>query len=225
MRRREPCCAAPLTAASVRLKGTSKNSAGAAQAKGMPWGNWASTISTSVSSRVDASAGMRRAQKCTDCGTSPTRPRRSLAQAERQTLKSLYYSRFPKLLFAYCAARYPWPAEFAKVGRRGDAVAAFGLVIRCQEPLRGQTLRAAPCWHWQVAWTLKARVLFALGYGCGLHASEVVRLKVGRHRPGHRSCRSIEGTQGPQRKLSPGARRWKALPRCVAMVDPPGAAL
>jgi hypothetical protein len=32
---------------------------------------------------------------------------------------------------------------------------------------------------WQVAWTLKARVLFALGYGCGLHASEVVRLKVG----------------------------------------------
>jgi hypothetical protein len=88
----------------------------------MPWGNWASTISTSVSSRVDASAGMRRAQKCTDCGTSPTRPRRSLAQAERQTLKSSYYSKFPKLLFAYCAAQYPWPAEFAKVGRRGDAV-------------------------------------------------------------------------------------------------------
>ena len=30
-----------------------------------------------------------------------------------------------------------------------------------------------------VAKTLKARVLFALGYGCGLRASEVVRLKVG----------------------------------------------
>src|SRR3954467_11432645 len=30
-----------------------------------------------------------------------------------------------------------------------------------------------------VAKTLKARVLFALGYGCGLRASEVVRLRVG----------------------------------------------
>src|SRR2546428_11123422 len=30
-----------------------------------------------------------------------------------------------------------------------------------------------------VAKTLKARMLFALGYGCGLRASEVVRLRVG----------------------------------------------
>ena len=48
-----------------------------------------------------------------------------------------------------------------------------------------------------VAKTLKARVLFALGYGCGLRASEVVRLKAG-DIPGHHPCGPVQGAQGPQ---------------------------
>ena len=51
-----------------------------------------------------------------------------------------------------------------------------------------------------VAKTLKARVLFALGYGCGLRASEVVRAQGRRYRqrPGHHPCGPVQGAQGPQ---------------------------
>ena len=63
-----------------------------------------------------------------------------------------------------------------------------------------------------VAKTLKARVLFALGYGCGLRASEVVRLRVRRHRqrPGHHPRGAIQGAQGPQRDAVAGGARSPA---------------
>ena len=47
--------------------------------------------------------------------------------------------------------------------------------------------------------SLKTRVLLSLGYGCGLRASEIVRLKV-KHIDGgadHHSHRAVEGPQGP----------------------------
>ena len=48
-----------------------------------------------------------------------------------------------------------------------------------------------------VAKTLKARVLFALGYGCGLRASDVVRLRAG----------DIDSAQGSSAWCNPrGAR-------------------
>jgi site-specific recombinase XerD len=47
-----------------------------------------------------------------------------------------------------------------------------------------------------VASSLKVRVLLSLGYGCGLRAGEVVRLKV-KHTKDH-SGGAVQGTQGPQ---------------------------
>ena len=49
-----------------------------------------------------------------------------------------------------------------------------------------------------VASSLKVRVLLSLGYGCGLRAGEVVRLKV-KHRQGaeDHSHRAVQGPQGP----------------------------
>jgi Phage integrase, N-terminal SAM-like domain len=46
---------------------------------------------------------------------------------------------------------------------------------------------------------LKIRVMLALGYGCGLRASEIVRLKGWRHRqrPEHHPDRAVQGAQGP----------------------------
>ena len=52
-----------------------------------------------------------------------------------------------------------------------------------------------------VAGSLKARVLLGLGYGCGLRAGEVVRLKV-KHIDSaqkHHSHRAVQRPQGPQR--------------------------
>ena len=65
-----------------------------------------------------------------------------------------------------------------------------------------------------VAKTLKARVLFALGYGCGLRASEVVRTQGRRHRqrPGHHPRGAIQGAQGSQRHaVAGGARSLAAM--------------
>jgi site-specific recombinase XerD len=52
-----------------------------------------------------------------------------------------------------------------------------------------------------VATSLKARVALSLGYGCGLRASEVVRLKVKHIDSAQKihSHRAVEGPQGPQR--------------------------
>ncbi len=51
-----------------------------------------------------------------------------------------------------------------------------------------------------VASSLKVRVLLSLGYGCGLRASEIVRLKgqAYRQRTEHHSHRAVEEPQGPQ---------------------------
>src|SRR6202140_3649671 len=51
-----------------------------------------------------------------------------------------------------------------------------------------------------VASSLKARTLLSLGYGCGLRAGEVVRLKdqAYRQRAEDHSHRAVQGPQGPQ---------------------------
>ena len=69
-----------------------------------------------------------------------------------------------------------------------------------------------------VASNLKVRTLLSLGYGCGLRASEVVRLKQAyRQRAEDHSGRAVQTPQGPQCMLSPetlGLLRqwWKARP-------------
>ena len=63
-----------------------------------------------------------------------------------------------------------------------------------------------------VASSLKTRVLLSLGYGCGLRASEIVRLKV-KHidkAQKHHSHRAVEGPQGPQCDAAAGDARLAA---------------
>jgi integrase len=48
-----------------------------------------------------------------------------------------------------------------------------------------------------VASSLKVRMLLSLGYGCGLRAGEVIRLKV-KHSAEDHSGRAVQGPQGPQ---------------------------
>src|ERR1700750_1714798 len=59
-----------------------------------------------------------------------------------------------------------------------------------------------------VANSLKVRVLLSLGYGCGLRASEVVRLKV-KHIDSAQdySDRAVQKPQGPQCHVVPRAAR------------------
>jgi site-specific recombinase XerD len=71
-----------------------------------------------------------------------------------------------------------------------------------------------------VAKTLKARVLFALGYGCGLRASEVVRLKAGDIDTAQGIIRVVQSKGRKDRNvmLSPEMlsllrQWWKARPR------------
>ena len=63
-----------------------------------------------------------------------------------------------------------------------------------------------------VAKTLKARVLLALGYGCGLRASEVVRLRVGDIDSAQGIIRvvQVQGAQGSQRHAVAGGARSPA---------------
>ena len=79
-----------------------------------------------------------------------------------------------------------------------------------------------------VAKTLKARVLFALGYGCGLRASEVVRLKVGDIDRAQCIIRVVQSKGRKDRNvmLSPEVlallrQRWKARPRWYDIGVPP----
>ena len=63
-----------------------------------------------------------------------------------------------------------------------------------------------------VASSLKTRVLLSLGYGCGLRASEIVRLKV-KHidkATEHHSHRAVEGPQGSQCDAAAGDARLAA---------------
>ena len=79
-----------------------------------------------------------------------------------------------------------------------------------------------------VAKTLKARVLFALGYGCGLRASEVVRLKVGDIDSAQGIIRVVQSKGRKDRNvmLSPEMlallrQWWKARPRWYDIGVPP----
>jgi len=79
-----------------------------------------------------------------------------------------------------------------------------------------------------VAKTLKARVLFALGYGCGLRASEVVRLKVGDIDSAQGIIRVVQSKGRKDRNvmLSPEVlallrQWWKARPRWYDIGVPP----
>ena len=79
-----------------------------------------------------------------------------------------------------------------------------------------------------VAKTLKARVLFALGYGCGLRASEVVRLKVGDIDRAQCIIRVVQSKGRKDRNvmLSPEVlalqrQWWKARPRWYDIGVPP----
>ena len=79
-----------------------------------------------------------------------------------------------------------------------------------------------------VAKTLKARVLFALGYGCGLRASEVVRLKVGDIDRAECIIRVVQSKGRKDRNvmLSPEVlallrQWWKARPRWYDIGVPP----
>ena len=73
-----------------------------------------------------------------------------------------------------------------------------------------------------MASSLKVRVLLSLGYGCGLRAGEVVRLKAGRHRQRaeHHSDRAGQGPQGSQcHAVARGARPLAAM--VEGAPDPP----
>jgi integrase/recombinase XerD len=79
-----------------------------------------------------------------------------------------------------------------------------------------------------VAKTLKARVLFALGYGCGLRASEVVRLKVADIDSAQGIIRVVQSKGRKDRNvmLSPEVlallrQWWKARPRWYDIGVPP----
>jgi len=79
-----------------------------------------------------------------------------------------------------------------------------------------------------VAKTLKARVLFALGYGCGLRASEVVRLRVGDIDSAQGIIRVVQSKGRKDRNvmLSPEVlallrQWWKARPRWYDIGMPP----
>jgi site-specific recombinase XerD len=79
-----------------------------------------------------------------------------------------------------------------------------------------------------VAKTLKARVLFALGYGCGLRASEVVRLRVGDIDSAQGIIRVVQSKGRKDRNvmLSPEVlallrQWWKARPRWFDIGVPP----
>ena len=79
-----------------------------------------------------------------------------------------------------------------------------------------------------VAKTLKARVLFALGYGCGLRASEVVRLKAGDIDSAQGIIRVVQSKGRKDRNvmLSPEVlallrQWWKARPRWYDIGVPP----
>lgn len=79
-----------------------------------------------------------------------------------------------------------------------------------------------------VAKTLKARMLFALGYGCGLRASEVVRLKVGDIDSAQGIIRVVQSKGRKDRNvmLSPEVlallrQWWKARPRWYDIGVPP----
>ena len=79
-----------------------------------------------------------------------------------------------------------------------------------------------------VAKTLKARVLFALGYGCGLRASEVVRLKAGDIDSAQGIIRVVQSKGRKDRNvmLSPEMlallrQWWKARPRWYDIGVPP----
>jgi integrase/recombinase XerD len=79
-----------------------------------------------------------------------------------------------------------------------------------------------------VAKTLKARVLFALGYGCGLRASEVVRLKAGDIDTALDIIRVVQSKGRKDRNvmLSPEMlsllrQWWKARPRWYDVGVPP----
>ena len=79
-----------------------------------------------------------------------------------------------------------------------------------------------------VAKTLKARVLFALGYGCGLRASEVVRLRVGDIDSAQGIIRVVQSKGRKDRNvmLSPEVlallrQWWKARPRWYDIGVPP----
>src|SRR6185295_9392578 len=71
-----------------------------------------------------------------------------------------------------------------------------------------------------VASSLKARLVLSLGYGCGLRAGEVVRLKV---KPEDHSHRAVQGPQGPQchavvrdaRSLAPMVEGAPIASRCA----------
>ena len=79
-----------------------------------------------------------------------------------------------------------------------------------------------------VAKTLKARVLFALGYGCGLRASEVVRLRTGDIDSAQGIIRVVQSKGRKDRNvmLSPEVlallrQWWKARPRWYDIGVPP----
>jgi integrase/recombinase XerD len=79
-----------------------------------------------------------------------------------------------------------------------------------------------------VAKTLKARMLFAIGYGCGLRASEVVRLKVGDIDSAQGIIRVVQSKGRKDRNvmLSPEVlallrQWWKARPRWYDIGVPP----
>ena len=75
---------------------------------------------------------------------------------------------------------------------------------------------------------LKARVLFALGYGCGLRASEVVRLKAGDIDSAQGIIRVVQSKGRKDRNVMPSPevlallrRWWKARPRWHNISVPP----
>ena len=79
-----------------------------------------------------------------------------------------------------------------------------------------------------VAKTLKARVLFALGYGCGLRASEIVRLKVGDIDSAQGIIRVVQSKGRKDRNVMLSAevlallrQWWKARPRWYDIGVPP----
>jgi site-specific recombinase XerD len=79
-----------------------------------------------------------------------------------------------------------------------------------------------------VAKTLKARVLFALGYGCGLRASEVVRLKVAHIDSAQRIIRVVQSKGRKDRNvmlslevLALLRQWWKVRPRWYDIGVPP----
>jgi site-specific recombinase XerD len=79
-----------------------------------------------------------------------------------------------------------------------------------------------------VAKTLKARVLFGLGYGCGLRASEIVRLKAGDIDSAQGIIRVVQSKGRKDRNVMLSAevlallrQWWKARPRWYDIGVPP----